>query len=246
MTPYYQDETVAIYHGDCREIIPDVFPEPGWGGGECVIIDPPWDQVELLRWVISSVSSDYESLLVFTDARRMRDPITLFGAPDWLFTWDTMNTWSRSAAQPVQQSKHALFYGKQYDRDAVLWGDAPPLRNHPTTKQTPLDGRRLTDVYRESIRWLHNETAGDAQKGSERFSTNRDHPMKHAKPIGWMRCLIGNTSLGPVVDPFCGSGSSLVAAKSIGRIAVGVDIDERCCEVAATRCSQGILNLGAA
>lgn len=253
---YYRDDLVTIYHGDCRDVLPELYPPmctdgDAWAGsfgaGECVIVDPPWDDPGALSFVADTVSDDRESLLVFTDARRIGDPLTAFGAPAWLFVWDTLNTWSRTPTQPVQQTKLALWYGDRYDRDATLWGEAPPARDHPGTKQVPLDGRRLTDLYRESLRWLHNGSAGAGSAGVERFAANRaGDPYRHAKPVGWLSCLIGNTSSGPVIDPYCGSGSALVAARDLGRRAVGIDLDERCCEASALRLAQGVLDFGSA
>jgi site-specific DNA-methyltransferase (adenine-specific) len=244
MKPYYSDDSCTIYHGDCREVLPALYPEPGWGVSECVIADPPWDEPDLFGWLNETVAARIESLLVFTDARRIGEPIETFGAPDWLFVWDTMNTWSQSPRQPVQQTKLCLWYGEHYDRDAELWGDAPPVRDHPTTKQTPLDGRRLTDLYRESLRWLHNPSAGTGSAGTERFNQRQSEPaMRHAKPVGWLRCLIGNTSTGDVIDPFMGSGTTLRAAKDLGRKSIGIEIDERCCEIAVARLAQEVLAL---
>lgn len=239
VSPYYEDHFATIYHGDCREVIPAVYGADLWGVGECVVVDPPWDSPEWFQWVSDTVSAEFQSLLAFTDARRIGDPMRAFGVPSWVFVWDTMNTWSVSPSQPVQQSKHCLWYGEQYDRDGELWGEAPPARDHPTTKQTPLDGRRLTDVYRESLRWLHHPGAGNGSTGTERFA-KRVGPevLRHAKPVGWLRCLIGNTSTEGVVDPFMGSGASLRAAKDLGRWSIGVDIDEACCEAAALRLSE--------
>jgi site-specific DNA-methyltransferase (adenine-specific) len=243
MTPYYDDGTCVIYHGDSRAVLPAVMGDT-WAAGACVILDPPWDDSDL--WgEMADATCDAESLIAFTDARRFRDPLAALGPPDWVFTWDTLNTWSVSPRQPVQQTKHALWYGATYSRDAVLWGDPPPKRDHPTTKQTPLDGRRLTDLWRESLRWLHHPSAGNGSAGTERFSARQGDPAyRHAKPVGWLRCLIGNTSSGPVIDPFLGSGSSLRAAMDLGRRAVGVDVDERCCQAAAERLAQGVLDFG--
>jgi len=70
-------------------------------------------------------------------------------------------------------------------------------------------------------------------------SNGRVHP--HQKPIDLMQELIGKCPPGVVVDPFMGSGSTLVAAKSCGRKAIGVELEERYCEIAAKRCAQGVL-----
>lgn len=251
MRPYYEADGITIYHGDCREVLTHLGAQINpWGGGECVIADPPWDEPEWWDFITATVSSDYESLLAFTDARRIGDPMRRFGVPDWLFVWDTMNTWSVSPRQPVQQTKHCLWYrgaDAEYRRDGVLWGDAPPERNHPSTKQTPLSGRRLTDLYRESSRWLHHPGAGSGSAGTERFAKRQGDPvLSHAKPTRWLACLIGNTSHGPVIDPFMGTGSSMQAARDLGRPAIGIEINELACEVAATRLAQGVLDLGGA
>lgn len=67
-----------------------------------------------------------------------------------------------------------------------------------------------------------------------------NHPA--TKPLTLMLALVNLTS-GVVLDPFAGSGTTLVAAKALGRKAIGVELDERWCEVAARRCSQGTLGL---
>jgi site-specific DNA-methyltransferase (adenine-specific) len=71
-------------------------------------------------------------------------------------------------------------------------------------------------------------------------SEQRFHPTQ--KPIGVMRWCVGRTT-GTVFDPYCGSGSTLVAAKSLQRRAIGIEIDERYCEIAAERCRQEVLGL---
>ena len=261
-TPYYQDDLITLYCGDSRELVPEIMDQLEPFG--CVVIDPPWDDTDLVRWSAFGIEEIdgiklaiddlwfpwpihvSPSVLVFTDARRMGTTVELFGPPVWCFTWDTMSPWQSGARRPLQQTKHCLLYGEidDYQRDAVLWGDPPETRDHPSTKQAPLDGRRLTDLWRESLRWLHHPGAGSGSAGTQRFSIRQgDDVLRHAKPIGWLRCLIGNASEGPILDPFAGSGSTLRAAKDLGRRAVGVELDEQACEYIVASLAQEVIDL---
>jgi DNA modification methylase len=76
---------------------------------------------------------------------------------------------------------------------------------------------------------------------TERASDDR-HPC--SKPMGAMRWMVGKGTLEgeTVLDPFCGSGTTLVAAKDMGRKAIGIDIDERWCELSAKRLSQEVFD----
>jgi DNA modification methylase len=88
---------------------------------------------------------------------------------------------------------------------------------------------------------VYRSNASDAQ----RVVVGRDDKPDHSspKPLGVMRWLVDRLTFpgDMIVDPFAGSGSTLVAAKQLGRSAIGVEIDEHHCEVAAMRLSQGTL-----
>jgi site-specific DNA-methyltransferase (adenine-specific) len=86
-----------------------------------------------------------------------------------------------------------------------------------------IDDRGLPDVQR--FKWSSHKPSG--------------HPAE--KPEALTSWIISTSGCGSVLDPFMGSGTSLVSAKFSGRRAVGIEVDERYCEMAAKRMGQGAL-----
>jgi len=102
-----------------------------------------------------------------------------------------------------------------YEPVILRYKDGEPLR--------PLSPKRNLDFF----------VANNAKWVAQTDSLARQHPCP--RPIDQMLELIDNFSLGTVLDPFCGAGTTLVAAKQLGRHWIGVDISPEYCEIARKR-----------
>lgn len=214
--PYYQDEHVTLYHGDCLELT-------GWLAADVLVTDPPYGMALRSGW--NGELGDLE--IQGDDSTDERDEaIRLWGTRAAL----AFGRWS----VPRPAGVKAVLTWEKGDHTGM--GDLN-LPWKPTTEEIYVLGswpQRL--VGRNSSVLRHMAPPPAKSKG-------RWHPTE--KPVSLMVALIDATQ-GVVADPFAGSGTTLVAAKQLGRRAIGVELEERYCEVIATRLSQGVLDFGGA
>ena len=239
MTPYYADDLVTLYHGDCREILPSL----GQFGG--VITSPPYN--------VGDMSGGYANLADGYDDYADRMPHAEY--VEWQ-QWLLAECWRHLRADG------AIFYNhKPRIRDGVLWtplelNPGLPLRqiivwarasgvNWSETHLLPMHEWVLL-FAKPSFRFSKaTSIVGDVWRIPQLQGNERpDHPAPYPLTLASRAAaILAEANDGPILDPFVGSGTTLVAAKLHGRPSVGIEINERYCEIAATRCSQEVLGL---
>jgi site-specific DNA-methyltransferase (adenine-specific) len=223
--PYWSsdDGRIVLYHGDCRDVTE-------WLAADVLVTDPPYG-IGWRRGENRARSSRRHVGIVNDQDTTMRDvALTLFAArPAVVFG-------SLAAGFPAG-TRQVLIWHKPPDAGVV--GSTTGWRRDAEAiflvGPWPTRTVRASSVLRSRIT---NIGSPSSPAGRTR------HP--HTKPVDLMAELIGGCPPGTVADPFAGSGSTLVAAQLLGRPAIGVEIEERYCEVAARRLSQGVIDFDGA
>ena len=231
MKPYYQDSAVTIWHGDCQDILPTL----GEAWAKAIVTDPPFFMPATTYPMIS----------------QPRGGTVEFHPRQWGDT-NIMGTWFKhvlSACVPClsltghfftfcNTDSYAVFFPHVYSRfhfsQCLVWD-----KGRGGLGKVFLHAHELILM----ARWKTSEFSCDAKptpdilRHSPTAPTQREHPVE--KPEALLEAMIVPTcNAGDVVlDPFTGSGSTLLAAKRAGRKAVGVEVEERFCEIAARRCA---------
>lgn len=215
MKPYYEHAGVTIYHGDCREVLPLLR-------AEAVIADPPYG----VGMKYASFNDTRESLRalaadVYPLMRACAPVVAITPGVANIHLWPEP-TWTL-AWVPDNSPTGGSPWGFPCWQPVLVYGPDPYLARGL--------GRR-SDVLRTA-------PSGDELKAT----TTREHPCP--KPYGFVRKLITRCTVGSawVVDPFCGTGTTLRAAKDMQMRAIGIEIEERYCEIAAKRLAQDVLPL---
>jgi site-specific DNA-methyltransferase (adenine-specific) len=214
MTPYYEQDGITIYHGDCRDVLPDV-----WFGVDLLLADPPYgiNAVQRGRTFGTSNACETNEYIPVHDDDKPFDPSALMGFRK-VILWGGNHYADKLPAQPCW----------------LTWDKRDGTKSNPLA-DCELAWTNLGGPARLfSHRWMGMIRESEREK--------RWHPTQ--KPVALMRWCLSQAALvanSLVVDPYMGSGPVLVAAKESGHRAIGIDIEERYCEIAAKRLSQGVL-----
>ncbi|WP_206192573.1 DNA-methyltransferase [Scrofimicrobium canadense] len=159
--------------------------------------------------------------------------------------------WAEGSSLPTKEAYEAARELLNQDGGEYLRREYEELRReYEELRREYEELRREYEELRreyEELRRPFNIHSRDLSTDIFRFSPVAGYPGKHPceKPLPLMEHLIRSSSRieNTVIDPFAGSGSTLVAAKRLGRKAIGVELEEKYCEIAARRLSQGVLEL---
>jgi site-specific DNA-methyltransferase (adenine-specific) len=222
--PYYQDGGIIIYHGDARKILPFIR------AVDSIITDPVWPNA------VATLAGSDDPAGLFAQAavhfprlcNRLvvqlgcdSDPRFLAGVPKIM---PYFRTCLLDYACPHYKGR-ILYTG-----DVVyVWGSPP----------SPRAGRMVIPGRAVSTQSDWKMPRENPNKESSRRNGDLPHPCpRRIQHVRWLVKWFGD---GAILDPFMGSGTTLVAAKEAGYPAIGIEINEEFCELAVNRLRQGLL-----
>lgn len=239
MNVYYEQDGVTIYHGDCRDVLPSLGPVSH------VITDPPYStHTHQKQWIGAALTSNgkprvstahkglgFDPLsvgvqaFICAEARRLVNRWTIaFCDLESIFDWRGMVT-----ACGLDYVRACVW--DKVDSAPQFTGDRPAASAegivcaHARGRKR-WNGGGSRNVFRHAV---------NAERGA------KPHPSTKPEPLMVELISLFTDPGETILDPFMGSGTTLVAAKRLGRRAIGIELEEKYCEIAARRLAQGAL-----
>ena len=212
MQPYYQDDLITLYHGDCLEY-PDL-----WTCADVLVTDPPYGMAYESNRVPGRICKPIQG----DDSVAVRDSV--------------FDTWRTAGESP------AIMFGRWNQprpngvKQRLIWSKAPDPGMGDLTSPW---GNSDEEIYIFGNGFHGKRGANILTYPKPPVANRPDHPTP--KPVPLMEHLIERCPPGIIADPFTGSGATLRAAKNLGRRAIGFEIEEKYCEIAANQLAQEVL-----
>jgi len=224
MTPYYSDEHVTLYHGDCREVTE-------WLAADVLVTDPPY-------------GVDYKQGGPRSNAQGVRSvtpTATIHGDKDTAVRDAVLQMWggkpalvfgSWRIARPPHTQQRLVWFKRNTNPGLGTGTPWSPAEEEIYVLGNGWVGPRVVNVY----------VTDESRASAGGLAAKVGHPTP--KPVGLLEQLISHAPAGVIADPNAGGGSTLLAARSLGRSAIGVELEERFCELIAKRLTQDCLDFG--
>jgi len=212
MKPYYDSDGITIYHGDCRDILPQL-PKV-----DLVLTDPPYGK----QWARGNYS--------FSGIPQLAEKIENL-------SWDKERPPKECFDLMLFTSKNQIIFGGNYFTDYLYPSNCWIVWDK---KGDSFDGIPMADC--ELVWTSFNKVVKKYKFIQQGYLSDSKEPRVHPtqKPTELIKRILLDFSLQQdlILDPFMGSGTTLRAAKDLDRKAIGIEIKERYCEIAAKRMSQ--------
>lgn len=226
MSPYYADEFVTLYHGDALKLLPEIEQQP-----DTCIVDPVWPNSVFP--LVADPQQLFADACAFLTCARLVVHLGCSSDPRFLAAVPARYPFLRACwlryASPSYRGR--ILIGSDV---AYAFGDAPPSR----PGRHVLSGE--TCARKNDSKTQHTRRGKGQSDGVDYTALAHPCPRRY-EHVAW---LVQTFAVESVLDPFAGTGTTLLAAKNKGLKAIGIEISERSCEEAAARLSQNVLNLG--
>ena len=256
MKPYYSDDLVTLYHGDCAEVLRDMDEAV-----DCVVTSPPYNQLgsrvpgsptgihAANGWIADVNTTGYGDDLSEDEYAEWQgevaDALASVVRPGGSFFYNHKIRYRDS--RPLHPIDLVRSWDGWYLRQEIVWDRRKSMVLN--ARMFPPSDERIYWLIREGAPHTWNHEYGVKNLSVWQMSTPNEvqgHPCPFPEQLV-TRCVMATTHPGAtVLDPYAGSGTTLIAARALGRRAVGVEVDERYCEVAVQRLAQGTLDFGGA
>lgn len=249
---YYQDEWVTLWHGDCRDVLPYV----PTGTAQHVITDPPYSEhvhgsarsqrmqsandrggkfgADVRRNVnlgFDHLAPDLREFCAAEFARIATRWVLVFSDTESSHLWrDDLETAGLDYVRTGAWVK--LGSTPQFS------GDRPATGFEAVTIAHPKGRKRWNGGGKHAV-WTYPIVLDRGRNGARLHTTQKPQELMHTLVAQFTD--EGET----ILDPFAGSGTTLAAARMLGRKSIGVEQSERYCEVIAQRLAQDVLDFGA-
>lgn len=258
--PYYSDGRIEIYHGDCLEVMPElsvnvdmVLADPPYGTTACawdsvIPLAPMWKQLKRLiksnGAIVITASQPFTTTLISSNMEMFKYC--------WVWEKSKAGNFPHAPNMPLKIHEDVVVFSKGIIAHLFQVGNKRMAYNPQGTR----DGTtRVWQHPNTSKLKYHRESQTQHTTG---YTCKREgYPTTHLKigshgrsihptqkPVALMEYLIKTyTNEGDVVLDFTmGSGTTLVAAKNLNRKAIGIETQEKYCEIAVKRLAQDVLN----